>query len=629
MTRSVLLVCTALAFFACEAPDAAHAPIIGGTRELGERAVVAVHRTTPGFDCTGTLISPSVVLTAKHCVQDPGAEAPLPADKMIVGVGDRLGSSLRSHRVRRVETTPGAYTDSGGAFLGVDVATLVLESPITDVEPILIRRDRPADRIGQSVTAIGFGVRPGGAPGDKYTATTAVTSIDGNVVYTNAVGCPGDSGGPLIQEEPERRAIGVASFSAIPDSYHCPEPDTLTGYNGLWEHVALIDRARALAGDCLDAGEERCNSADDDCDGAIDEGCAALGQRCASSADCAFADDPELALGIENPARCEDVGGERVCTRSCDPTRPASACASIAHVAGDGATAVDGAYCTATSGCEGRCVAGTAGARADGEPCAADVECSSLACRDPGDGVRRCLPPCRGGAGTCPEGEACAAAPGACGACVDPEILRAGRQLGEPCERDAECIEGSTCFDGAYCTHACEADGECAEGFRCDDGRCLRGARAAAGEPCAEQSACAAPSVCVQQNGRGWCTDFCEGAGAECPGELVCAAAGSTRVCAPTGSLLGEACTADSDCSVGDACEAGVCTRSCGPEAVCPIGFACRRDVEGRARCLAPPSSGGCAVAIGARGSASFVLVGLAIVGARRVRRRARRARRS
>src|SRR5689334_21679564 len=43
-------------------------PIIGGASDTGDPAVVMLRGTFGGF-CTGTLVSPTVVLTAAHCVE--------------------------------------------------------------------------------------------------------------------------------------------------------------------------------------------------------------------------------------------------------------------------------------------------------------------------------------------------------------------------------------------------------------------------------------------------------------------------------------------------------------------------------------------------------------------------------
>lgn len=583
------LVMTALVMTACEPPEPppgrSSAPIVGGTRELGEDAVVEV--SSFGGLCTGTLISPHVVLTAKHCVQGSGADHPRPVTTFTVGVGNSSRDTV-NYRVRYVETTPGIYTSNpttglSGAIFGIDIGVLILREPIEGVTPIPIRRDRPDDMLGQEFTAIGFGQRPDGGSGLKYKGIGTVASVTDGVIFSQQIICPGDSGGPMIQEMPERRVIGVASFGQA-DS--CPS--ARDGYNAVFNNLDLIDRAVVLAGDCLGL-EEACNSIDDDCDGAIDEGCASLGESCEASADCAYSQLPGFLAPLASPVECLDLGEGPICTRSCDPMLPRTSCASLEGF--DGADVpIEGYYCR-RDGCEGRCAPGGAGTAPDGTRCAADTECTSLLCVDPGDDVQRCLPSCRAGFGECPVDEVCVASATGCGACVDGSIVSGGRGFGEPCATDPDCAAEGMCLE-SYCTAPCGVATPCVEGYRCSAGLCRRGALGGHGDPCADNSDCEGGLFCADQAGRRWCTGFCADA-SECAEGMDCVETGGGRICSPTGQLLGEACSGGT--CVAGACEAERCTRACGAGEVCPLGFECRRDVAGNARCLAV-ETGGCSV---------------------------------
>ncbi len=602
---------------------ASRAEIVDGTLAPDEHSVVLVKLVGGVGLCTGTFVSPTVVLTAKHCVQGAGLGRPHALGLLSIGVGRDVRNTV-DYRIRRVDTTPGTYRDDGllTGLIGQDVGVVTIrpdaDGNLPDVAPMEMMREDPSALVGETFTFIGYGQTPEGGSGTKYLTTGTLNSIDANVLYSSMNICSGDSGGPMILEGSPRRIVGVASFG---QAESCPS--SRDGHNRIDRLSGIVDEALLEAGDCPGVSDEACNSVDDDCDGTIDETCQPLGGACETDDDCAFAQLPErFGFGLrgllDDPVVCGDTPAGRVCTHACDPRQPVDTCASIDHPFGGDSIATPGAYCAPTSGCEGTCVAGVRGAAPDGETCAADTDCASLACVDPGDGNRRCVHRCEGGAGQCPIDRACAAPDGACGGCVDPAILGEARGLGDACDAAEQCVSGN-CHAEGYCTTACPPD--CADGFHCRSGLCERGDLGSDGARCVDAMDCAGERECTATEGGTVCTTRCPSAG-DCADGFEC----DGERCVPAGAVLGEACGVDAECLSGRCVvrdSGGTCTRSCGAAGGCDVGTVCD-DHEGELLCVPPPEpeaagGGGCSVGGGAGAGAAWVFV--AMVGLRRRQR--------
>jgi hypothetical protein len=176
----------ALVVLGCAAPDvpgelgAARAPIINGTRERGYPQVVAVARLgEKGGLCSGTVIGPFAVLTAKHCVftdNGDGTHTAVRASELLVVTGHNISAPEETSNVYEVRTTPGSDVDRDVMY-GNDIAILLLPADI-GIAPHGTAESGPP--IGEPITIVGFGRTMGGAPmegdaGLKYRGSTRVS----------------------------------------------------------------------------------------------------------------------------------------------------------------------------------------------------------------------------------------------------------------------------------------------------------------------------------------------------------------------------------------------------------------------------------------------------------------------
>ncbi len=226
--------------------------VIGG-EALDQEAYPAVGALMNyfGFNCTGTLIAPDIVLTAAHCLRPRGnLFFSLDTDVSNLTEPEWQIKAVVSHMHPGF---PGAEVGAEYITRMHDIGIAILEQPIDFVEPEKLAS--PHDSIvvqpGSDVEVVGYGLEVWhdsySKAGVKRAGPGLIEGVGSHEVMTHSGDfqpCNGDSGGPIFADTYQgRRIVGVVSRGAR-DGFRCDTGAIATRvepYAG-WVELAKRDR---------------------------------------------------------------------------------------------------------------------------------------------------------------------------------------------------------------------------------------------------------------------------------------------------------------------------------------------------------------------------------------------------
>ncbi|HZO13743.1 MAG TPA: trypsin-like serine protease [Polyangiaceae bacterium] len=269
--------------------------IVNGQPTTGDPAVVYVD-----MGCSGTLITPKIVLTACHCMQQVSSPPSVFFGSNIEEAGTWINSV-------HYEIYPGQCSGDG------DFALLTLSEP-GPTTPVPANNHDLQPYIGNQVRIVGFGVTSenGQDIGLKRMGTSVLGSLEPGVMFCNASSpsgtCYGDSGGPSFMTiEGQEYVVGATSYGTEAcGSGLDASARTDSHYDWITQYIAANDpNACGADGACMPS----CQPADPDC-------------VCISDGNC----DTNCPNGGVDPD-CDACGDNGVCQQDC-PTLDNDCCAA-------------------------------------------------------------------------------------------------------------------------------------------------------------------------------------------------------------------------------------------------------------------------------------------------------------
>jgi secreted trypsin-like serine protease len=251
---------------ACAAPIGSESTsIVNGNPDTDDAAVVALHIVSangPSSDalCSGTVVSPHVVLTAAHCLS---TDVVGPIDHVEIFLGsnpfDPTQGSDASLFVQVASTSFDPQFSANGTTH--DIGVVVAAQPLAPTPVPLNRDSLGSGDVGTPVQAVGFGESNGSDPtsaGPRRTVDTKILKVDDEHIGLADVICEGDSGGPtLLTKNGQKLVAGVHSFTTVQTCNGDGDDTRVDKYTSLVDDAINKADPGFLSGGCNAAGPGR------------------------------------------------------------------------------------------------------------------------------------------------------------------------------------------------------------------------------------------------------------------------------------------------------------------------------------------------------------------------------------